>query len=120
MSCYVYAFVANCYTTPARLFVIGGTEIRSNEGTTQGDSVVMTIYALSITPLITMMIELVTTKCDDIKMVAFADDLSGVGKSKSTLQWWTALLEIGLKLDYFPEPTKPWLITMFESQVLEK
>ena len=28
----IATFVTNCYTTPARLFVIGGTEIRSNEG----------------------------------------------------------------------------------------
>ena len=80
-------FVTNCYTAPAQLFVIGGTEIRSNEGTTQGDPVAMAIYAIGITPLITMMIELVTTRCDDIKMVAFADGFSAAGKLTSLLHW---------------------------------
>ena len=45
-------FVTNCYATPARLFVIDGSKIQFNEGTTQGDPVSMAIYALGITPLI--------------------------------------------------------------------
>jgi len=32
----ISTFVSNCYTSPARLFVIGGFEISSKEGTTQG------------------------------------------------------------------------------------
>ena len=101
----------NCYTTPARLLVIGGTEIRSNMGTTQGNPVAMGIYATGIAPLIMMMIELVTTRCDDIKMVAFADDFSAAGKLTSLPQWWIMLLEIGPKFGYYPEPKKSWLIT---------
>ena len=107
----VTTFVTNCHASPARLFVIGGSEIKSNEGTTQGDPVPMAICALGITPLIMMMVELVSTKCDDIKMVAFADDFSAAGKLKSLLQWWTTLLEVGPKFGYFPEPAKSWLIT---------
>ena len=80
-------FVTNSYATPARLFVIGGSKIKSNEGTTQGDPVAMAIYALGITPFIMMMVKLVSTKCDDIKMVAFVDDLNAAGKLKSLLQW---------------------------------
>ena len=111
----ISTFVTNCYTSPARLFVIGGTEIRSNEGTTQGDPVAMAIYALGITPLITMLIELVSPNCSDLKMVAFADDFSAAGKLKSLLQWWQTLLRIGPKFGYYPEPTKSWLITKFET-----
>ena len=109
-----------CYKTPVRLFVIGGTEIRSNEGTTQGDPVAMTIYAIGITPLIMMMFELVTTRCDDIKMVAFADDFSAAGKLTSLLHWWTTLLEIGPKFAYNPEPKKSWLVTKLETHTLAK
>ena len=47
----------------------------------------MAIYALGITPFIMMMVKLVSTKCDDIKMVAFVDDLNAAGKLKSLLQW---------------------------------
>ena len=45
----ISTFVTNCYATPARLFVIGGSEIKPNEGTTEGDPVAMAIYALGIT-----------------------------------------------------------------------
>ena len=45
-------FVTNCYATPARLFVIDGSKIQFNEGTTQGDPVAMAIYALGIIPFI--------------------------------------------------------------------
>ena len=119
----ISTFATNCYTTPARLFVIGGIEMHSNEGTTQGDPVVMAIYAIGITPLIMMMIELVTTRCDDIKMVAFADDFAddfAAGKLTSLLQWWTTLLEIGSKFGYYPEPKKSWLITKLETHTLAK
>ena len=34
-----------------------------------------------------MMVELVSTKREDMKMVTFADDFSAVGKLKSLLQW---------------------------------
>ena len=57
----ISTFVTNCYAIPARLFVIGSSEIKSNEGTTKGDHVAMAIYPLGITPLIMMMVELVST-----------------------------------------------------------
>ena len=34
-------YVNNYYRSPARLFVIGGVELKSNEGTTQGDPIGM-------------------------------------------------------------------------------
>ena len=116
----ISTFVTNCYATPARLFVIGGSEIKSNEGTTQGDLVAIAIYALGITPFIMMMVELVSTKCDDIKMVAFADDFGVAGELKSLLQWWATLLKVGPKFSYFPEPAKSWLITKPETHAIGK
>ena len=67
-----------------------------------------------------MMAELVSTTFGDIKMVAFADDLSEARKLKSLLQWWTTLLEVGLKFGYFPEPGKSWLITKPETHATGK
>ena len=67
-----------------------------------------------------MMVELVSTKCNDIKMIAFADDFNAAGKLKSILQWWTTLLEVGPKFGYFPEFTKSWLITKPETNAIGK
>ena len=44
-------FVENCYRAPSRLFVVGGVELSSAEGTMQGDPIKM-IYAITIIPLI--------------------------------------------------------------------
>ena len=80
----------------------------------------MAIYALGITPITMMMIGLVTTQSDDMKIVAFADGFSAAGKFKFFLRWWTALLEVGPKFVFFPEPTKSWLTTHFETHGLAK
>ena len=46
-----YAY--NSYCTSARLFVQGGKEITSSEGTTQGDFFVMPMYAIGVSGGIT-------------------------------------------------------------------
>ena len=67
-----------------------------------------------------MMVDLVSTKYDDIKMAAFTDDFSAAGKLKSFLQWWITLLELGPKFGYLPEPAKSWLITKPEKHPIGK
>src|SRR5690349_14397772 len=42
----------NIYRLPARLFVTGGGELASAEGTTQGCPLAMAMYALGVVPLI--------------------------------------------------------------------
>ena len=116
----ISTFVTNCYSTPDRSFVIGGSEIKSNKGTLEGNPVAMAIYALRITPLITIMVELVSTKCGDIKIVTFSDDFSAAATLKSLLQWWTTLLEVGPKLGYYPKPAKSSLITKPETHATGK
>ena len=37
-------FVKNCYRHEIRLFVVGGAELKSTEGTTQGDPIAMALY----------------------------------------------------------------------------
>ena len=99
-------YVRNCYRFPVRLFVIGGSELKSKEGTTQGDPAGMAIYAIGLTPLLDIMLEIVM----NTTMVAFADDISAIGKCEDLRTWWNRLIEHGPLFGYYPEPTKSWLI----------
>ena len=111
-------YTYNCYAIPARLFVIGGGEIKSDEGTTQGDPwpfyiyrmamgdpIAMPIYAIGLDPLLTTL-----RSCTGIKQVAFADDLNGTGKIESLKLWWDKVVSLGPKIGYFAKPSKSWLI----------
>ena len=71
-------YVQNFYTLPSHLFIIGGTEIKSSERTTQGDPVALSIYALTVIPFMLMVLEKIHTKTNsEAKMVA--DDFSAAG-----------------------------------------
>ena len=48
----ISTYVSNCYESAAHLFVIGGKEILSKEGTTQGDPTSMGTYVLGVAPLL--------------------------------------------------------------------
>ena len=62
----------------------------------------MAIYAIGLTPLIEMLMHLLADFDDNIKMVAFADDLTGVGHLQSLKNWWDMLCEVGPKFRYYP------------------
>ena len=50
---YIATYLINTYRCPARLFIAGGGEIQSEEGTTQGDPLAMPWYSLSTVNFIT-------------------------------------------------------------------
>ena len=104
-------FVKNCCNSPSRLFIIGGKELKSNEGTTHGDPVSMAIYGIGVTPLINMLIDIVVTSTDSqVSVLAYADDFSAAGKLDDLRKWWDTLTIIDPKFGYYPEPTKTWLL----------
>ena len=107
-------FVINTYKKKARLFMSGGKEIKSSEGTSQGDPVAFPLYALALAPL------LETIETADVKHVAYADDLSSGGKLKQLLIWWKKLQKYGPLLGYFPNASKTWLIVKPEVYELAK
>ena len=105
----IATYVINCYAVPSRLFVVGGHEITSNEGTTQGDPIAMAVYATATIPL--MFIEILNELPDSqAKTSAFADDFSAAGSIRNLMQWWKILCDLGPKFGYFPEPSKSWII----------
>ena len=71
-------FVKNCYCTPSRLFI--GTEITSREGTTEGDPVTMAICGIGVTPLISMLIDILSNEYSvNVNVMGYADDFSAAG-----------------------------------------
>ena len=102
-------FVQNCYQSPSRLFVFGGTELESKEGTTQGDPIAMLVYAIATIPLIIKHV-LKDSPEGKAKSAGYADDLFGAGKIKELKRLWLYIKNEGPKYGYFQQEHKTWLI----------
>ena len=107
----VYAI--NTYRHSARLFITGGKELTSAEGTTQGDPLAVALYALSIQPLITGL-----QASSFAKQCWFADDASAAGTISEIKQWWDGLNTLGPDIGYFPNAKKCWIIAKPEKEAL--
>ena len=106
----ITTYITNCYIAPERLFIIGGGEIFSEEGTTQDDPTAMGTYALGILPLIHFLLEFISINHLSAKEVAFADDFTVAGKLTSIRDYWGKLTVLCPKYDSFPKPSKFYLI----------
>ena len=104
--CWLIAtYVTNTYRVPTRLFVVGGSELKSAEGTTQGDPLAMPAFAISLQPLISLLHNRSTAK-----QCWFADDATGAGPLEEVKQWWDELREAGPPLGNYPNSKKCWLV----------
>ena len=72
----IATYVSNTYRHPSRLFVAGGAEIKSQEGTTQGDPLAMPWFSLNTVPVI----QYLRNQVPSVKQVWLAGDASGGGK----------------------------------------
>ena len=73
-----YKYVLNTYRQPTDLFISNSAEtILSQEGTTQGDTSAMGMYAESLMPLIE---ELKKHVCKHLRQIFYADDAAAAGK----------------------------------------
>ena len=113
-------YMRNCYGTKSRLFIAGGKEIESAEGTTQGDPLAMPGYGLGILPLLMDIKPTEETEKKKMKHVAFADDLGGGSKLVKLRDWWNKVVEHGPKYGYFPKAEKSWLVVKAEHEVEAK
>ena len=77
--------------------MVSGSELKSAEGTTQGDPLAMSMYSISLQPLILLLHNRSTAK-----QCWFADDATGAGPLEEVKQWWDELTEAGLPLGYYP------------------
>lgn len=111
----VAVYAINTYRLSSRLFITGGQEIPSAEGTTQGDPLAMGLYALSMQPLITSL----QGACK-IMQCWFADDASGAGSVSEIKKWWDTLSIIGPDFGYYPNAKKCWIITKPDKESIVK
>ena len=88
---------------------MGGKELLSAEGTTQGDPVAMSLYAVSLQPLIAH-----RQTSSSAKQCWFADDASGT--LENVMRWWDELSSSEPALGYLPNTKKCWLITKPEKE----
>ena len=79
--------VRNCYYANTRLFIIGGCEIQLMEGTTQGDPTAMAIHAITIVPLVLMLVAEANQVNNTAKTAAYSDDLTAAGAIIRLRNW---------------------------------
>ena len=94
------------YRVPSRLFISGGKELLSQEGTTQGDNFAMGFYGLSTIPIQTSL----RFEKTHVKQVWLADDATAGGTLYNLKFWWDRIIDIGAKLGYLVNQGKSWLI----------
>jgi len=102
----------NTYRHPACLYVDGDI-LYSEEGTTQGDPLVMPFYALATVPLIQKLNALVT-------QVWYADDAAACGKISALRAWWDQVSLLGPSFGYFPNANKVGLLQRHSFVLLER
>ena len=104
--------LANTNSKPIRLFVTGGGDICSVEGTCQGDPLAMAIYSIAIMPLIRKL----NSSCPSTTQCWYADDDGAADYIVALRRYWQVLTEIGPGYGYFPNPIKTVLLTKIEHQ----
>jgi hypothetical protein len=97
----------NTYRIPSRLFITNGGEIQSREGTTQGDTLAMQFYGISITPIINIL----KHKINSVSQVWLADDATSAGKLKELKEWWKQIIVEGERYGYYVKPSKSCIRT---------
>ena len=105
----------NTYRNPARLFIVGGGEIESAEGTTQGDTLAMAFYGLGTNPILRNL----KFALPNVSQVWLADDATGAGKLEPLKEWWDLIQKEGVNFGYYVKPEKSWLILKDPSKLEE-
>ena len=108
-------YAINTNREPSRLFIVGGQELKSSEGTTQGGPLAMSLYTINLQPLIMrLQVKSTASQC------WYADDAAGCGSLEDVKTWWDELMGSGPPLGYFPSPQKCWLIVKPEKEEAAK
>ena len=98
--------LTNSYQSNARLFVAGGGELASCEGTTQGDPLSMAFYALATVPLISHL----QRQHSAVRQAWYADDSAGAGRLGRVRKWWDELRDAAEGYGYHANAAKTLLL----------
>ena len=97
--------LVNTHREPTRMVILGGKEILSTEGTTQGDNLAMTFYALGTT----LLQNALRTAAPHVKQVWLVDDATVAGTLTNLKTWWDTIFIQGTKIGYNVNQNKSWL-----------
>ena len=97
----ISTYAINTNREPGRLFIMGGKELTSAEGTTQRDPLAMNLYAVSLQPLITRL-----NSSSFTKQCWYVDDETGAGPLRELRKWWDVLNEMRPSLGYYRNAKK--------------
>lgn len=103
----------NTYQDNVQLFIDGDT-LLLQEGTTQGDTLTVAMYAVAITPLIRRLED------QETKQVWFADDATAGGYPTGLRKWWDLIVERQPAYGYYPNPAKTCLVVKEECAEMAK
>ena len=95
-------YIINTYRNPSRLFITGGGEIASREGTTRGHPLAMPWYSVNTTSLI----QILRLIIPNVKQAWLADDSAGSGTITSLYDWYKRLSSEGKKYGYLENGKK--------------
>ena len=102
----VSTVLINICRLPVLMFIQDGEEILSVEGTTQGDNLAMSFYALG-TSILLDRLKLVSPTTSQVSL---ADGITGAGKILELKIWWDTVISEGKKFGYYVNQSKTWLI----------
>ena len=104
-------FVSNCYSSSSRVFIIGGGELKSTEGTTQVNPIALIIYVITTISLILMIIEIMYDQPGNIStLAAYADDFTATRTLTELKVLWDILCSLVPIFWYYPWAPKSCLI----------
>ena len=101
--CHEFSTVlSNTYRLPVRMFIQGGEEILSVEGTTWGDNLAMSFYMLG-TSILLDRLKLISPTTSQVSL---ADDITGAGKILDLRKWSDTIISEGKKFGYYVSQSK--------------
>ena len=103
--------VTNTYRIPTRLLWLVVVSLNLQKELHKGDPLAMSMYAISLQPLISLLHSRRTAK-----QCWSADDATGAGPLEEVKQWWDELREAGPPLGYYPNSKKCWLVVKPEKE----